>query len=56
MQRIVHSLFGLLVIFSIIAVAPSAFADHTTATVTNAPGSSIPGCEVTADEIGRAHV
>jgi len=48
MQRIVHSLFGLLVIFSIIAVAPSAFADHTTATVTNAPGSSIPGCEQTA--------
>ena len=48
MQRIVYSLFGLLVIFSIIAVAPSAFADHTTATVTNAPGSSIPGCEQTA--------
>jgi len=48
MQKIVYSLFGLLVIFSIIAVAPSAFADHTTATVTNAPGSSIPGCEQTA--------
>ena len=47
MQKIVYSLFGLLVIFSIIAVAPSAFADHTTATVTNAPGSSIPGCEQT---------
>ena len=31
------------------AITPSAFADHTTATVTNAPGSSVPGCEQTAD-------
>jgi len=43
------SLIVLFAVFSIIAIAPSAFADHTTATVTNAPGSSIPGCEVTAD-------
>jgi len=43
------SLFVLFAVFSIIAIAPSAFADHTTATVTNAPGSSVPGCEVTAD-------
>ena len=49
MQKKLPLLFGLLAIFSLIAVAPSAFADHTTATVTNAPGSSIPGCEVTAD-------
>ena len=41
--------FSLLVIFVVIAITPSAFADHTTATVTNAPGSSVPGCEQTAD-------
>ena len=40
---------SLLAIFVVIAVTPSAFADHTTATVTNAPGSSTPGCEQTAD-------
>jgi len=49
MQRMVYSLFGLLAIFSLIAIAPSAFADHTSVTVTNAPGSSVPGCEETAD-------
>ena len=43
------SLFVLFAVFSIIAITPSAFADHATATVTNAPGSSVPGCEVTAD-------
>jgi predicted secreted protein with PEFG-CTERM motif len=41
--------FSLLVIFAAMAITPSAFADHTTATVTNAPGSSVPGCEQTAD-------
>jgi len=41
--------FSLLAIFVVIAVTPSAFADHATATVTNAPGSSTPGCEETAD-------
>ena len=39
----------MLAIFSLIAIAPSAFADHGTATVTNAPGSSVPGCENTAE-------
>ena len=41
--------FSLLAVFVVIAVTPSAFADHTSATVTNAPGSSTPGCEATAD-------
>ena len=49
MQKKIYSLFGLLAIFSLIAIAPSAFADHGTATVTNAPGSSVPGCENTAE-------
>jgi len=43
--------FSLLAIFSLIAIAPSAFAAHgeggMSATVTNAPGSSTPGCENT---------
>ena len=41
--------FSLLAIFSLIAVAPSAFAAHgeagMSATVENAAGSSTPGCE-----------
>jgi len=41
------SLFVLLSVVSMVAIAPSAFADHTSATVTNAPGSSTPGCEDT---------
>jgi len=49
LQKKIYSLFGLLAIFSLIAIAPSAFADHTSVTVTNAPGSSVPGCEETAD-------
>jgi len=49
LQKKIYSLFGLLAIFSLIAIAPSAFADHTSVTVTNAPGSSTPGCEATAD-------
>jgi len=49
LQKKIYSLFVLLTIFSLVAVAPSAFADHGTATVTNAPGSSVPGCEETAD-------
>jgi len=48
MDRI-HSLIVLLAIFSLIAVAPSAFAEHgeggMAATVENAAGSSTPGCE-----------
>ena len=51
MQKKLYTLFGLLAIFSLIAVAPSAFAEHgeggMAATVTNAPGSSTPGCEET---------
>jgi predicted secreted protein with PEFG-CTERM motif len=43
------SLIVLFAVFSIIAIAPSAFADHMSVTVTNAPGSSVPGCEETAD-------
>jgi predicted secreted protein with PEFG-CTERM motif len=45
----VYSLFIIFTVFSLIAITPSVFADHTTATVTNAPGSSVPGCEQTAD-------
>jgi len=41
------SLFILLSVVSMVAIAPSAFADHTSATVTNAQGSSTPGCEDT---------
>ena len=43
------SLFVLLSVVSLIAIAPSAFAEHgeggMAATVENAPGSSTPGCE-----------
>ena len=49
MQTKAYSLFMTFAIFSLIAIAPSAFADHTSVTVTNAPGSSVPGCEETAD-------
>jgi len=53
MQKKLYTLFGLLAIFSLIVVAPSAFAEHgeggMAATVTNAPGSSTPGCEATDD-------
>ena len=51
MRKSVYSLFALLAVFSIIAITPSAFAAHgeggMSATVTNAPGSSTPGCEET---------
>jgi len=43
------SLVVLFAIASMVAIAPNAFADHHSATVTNAPGSSVPGCEETAD-------
>ena len=53
MQKKLYTLFGLLAIFSLIAISPSAFAEHgeggMAATVTNAPGSSTPGCENTDD-------
>jgi len=51
MQKAVYSLFVLLTVFSIIAITPLAFAAHgeggMSATETNAPGSSTPGCEET---------
>ena len=51
MKKSVCLSFSLLAIFSLIAVAPSAFAEHgeggMATTVTNAPGSSTPGCEET---------
>ena len=51
MQKAVYSLFVLFTVFSIIAITPLAFAAHgeggMSATVTNAPGSSTPGCENT---------
>ena len=43
------SLFILLSVVSMVAIAPQAFANHHMQTVTNAPGSSTPGCEETAD-------
>ena len=51
MKKSVCLSFSLLAIFSLIAVAPPAFAEHgeggMAVTVTNAPGSSTPGCETT---------
>jgi len=51
MKKSIYLSFSLLAIFSLIAVAPSAFAAHgeggMSATVTNAVGSSTPGCEET---------
>jgi len=41
------SLFVLLSVVSLIAIAPSAFAAHHEVTITNAPGSATPGCEDT---------
>ena len=43
------SLVVLFAIASMVTIAPNAFADHSTATVSNAEGSSTPGCEETAD-------
>ena len=43
------SLVVLFAIASMVAIAPDAFAAHHEGTITNAPGSSTPGCEDTAD-------
>jgi predicted secreted protein with PEFG-CTERM motif len=43
------SLVVLFAIASMVTIAPNAFADHHMQTVTNAQGSSTPGCEETAD-------
>ena len=47
MQTKVYSLFIMFAVFSLISIAPSAFADHTTAEVDMAVGSSVVGCETT---------
>jgi len=46
---LLSSLVVLFAIASMVAIAPGAFADHHMQTVTNAPGSSVPGCEETAE-------
>ena len=43
------SLVVLFAIASMVTIAPNAFADHHMQTVTNAEGSSTPGCEETSD-------
>ena len=45
MKKAVYSLFVLLTVFSIIAITPSAFADHSKVDINMAVGSSVPGCE-----------
>jgi len=45
MKKTIYSLFVLLTVFSIIAITPSAFADHSKVDINMAVGSSIPGCE-----------
>ena len=45
MQKTVYSLFVLLAVFSIIAITPSAFADHSKVDINMAVGCSIAGCE-----------
>ena len=46
---LLSSLVVLFAIASMVAITPGAFAMHHEATVTNALGSSVPGCEETAD-------
>jgi len=45
MKKTICSLFVLLTVFSIIAITPSAFADHSKVDINMAVGSSVPGCE-----------
>jgi len=45
MKKAVYSLFVLLTVFSIIAITPSAFADHSKVDINMVVGSSNPGCE-----------
>jgi len=45
MKKIICSLFVLLTVFSIIAITPLAFADHSKVDINMAVGSSNPGCE-----------
>nr|AIF02542.1 hypothetical protein, 4-oxalocrotonate tautomerase-like [uncultured marine thaumarchaeote KM3_157_H08] len=46
---LLSSLVVLFAIASMVAITPGAFAMHHEATVINAPGSSVPGCEETAE-------
>ena len=45
MKKTIYSLFVLLTVFSIIAITPSAFADHSKVDINMAVGSATPGCE-----------
>jgi predicted secreted protein with PEFG-CTERM motif len=45
MKKTIYSLFVLLAVFSIIAITPSAFADHKQIDIEMAVGSKTPGCE-----------
>jgi len=45
MKKTICSLFVLLTVFSVIAITPSAFADHSKVDINMAAGSSVPGCE-----------
>jgi len=45
MKKTIYSLFVLLTVFSIIAITPSAFADHSKVDINMAVDSSTPGCE-----------
>jgi len=45
MKKTVYSLFVLLAVFSIIAITPSAFADHSKVDINMVVGSDTPGCE-----------
>jgi len=45
MKKTIYSLFVLLTVFSIIAITPSAFADHSKVDINMVVGSSTPGCE-----------
>ena len=45
MKKSAYSLFVLLTVFSIIAITPLAFADHSKVDINMAVGSSTPGCE-----------
>jgi len=45
MKKITYSLFVLFTVFSVIAITPSAFADHSKVDINMAAGSSVPGCE-----------
>jgi len=45
MKKSIYSLFVLLTVFSVIAITPSAFADHSKVDINMAVGSNVPGCE-----------